>query len=61
MGPQTANHVIWEFDDLQTERDALKRRIIKAGGNWTLSKFDLANKYTKWFQMFLNAINFDNL
>jgi hypothetical protein len=54
MGPQTS-------EKLQHERETLKRRIIKAGGNWPLSNFELANKYTKWFQMFINAINFDNL
>jgi hypothetical protein len=61
MGPQTVNHVIWECEKLQKERETLKRRIIRAGGNWPLSNFDLANKYTKWFQRILKAINFDNL
>jgi hypothetical protein len=58
MGPQTTNHVLWECEELQNKRETLKRRIIRAGGNWPL---DLANKYTKWFQTFLTTINFDNL
>ena len=61
MGPQTTDRIIWECEKLRTERETLKNRIIKAGGDWPLSNSDLVNKNTKWFQMFLNAINFDNL
>ena len=57
----TTDHIIWECEKLRTERETLKNRIIKAGGDWPLSNSDLVNKNTKWFQMFSNAINFDNL
>jgi len=61
MVPQTTDHVIWECAHLLQLRETLKNRIRKAGGNCPLSNSDLANNYTKWFQMFVNSINFDSL
>jgi len=61
MGPQTTDHLIWECAYLQEQRETLKNRIKKAVGNWPLSNSDLTNNYTKWFQMFVNSINFDTL
>ena len=61
MGPQTTHHLIWECVQLQEQRETLKNRIKKAGRNWPLSNSDLANNYTKWFQTFVNSINFDTL
>ena len=61
MGSQTTYHLIWECAHLLKQREILKNRIGKAGRNWPLSNSDLANNYTKWFQMFVNAINFDTL
>jgi hypothetical protein len=61
MGPQTTNHLIWECGHLLTQREALKNRVRKAGGKWPTSNSDLANNYTKWFQIFVNSINFDTL
>jgi len=59
----TTDHLIRECVQLrkQRERETLKNRIRKAGGDWPLSNSDLANKHTKWFQMFVNSINFDTL
>jgi hypothetical protein len=56
MGPQTSNHLIWECVLLLKQRDTLKNRIRKAGGNWPLTNSDLANNYTKWFQMFFDTM-----
>jgi len=61
MGPQTTHHLIWECAQLLEQRETLKNRIKKAGGNWPLSNSDLANNYTRWFQIFVNSINFDTL
>ena len=61
LGPQTTDHLIWECEKLRKQRETLKNRIRKAGGDWPLYNSDLANKHTKWFQMFVNSINFDNL
>ena len=61
LGPQTTDHLIWECTHLLKQRETLKNRIRRAGGNWPLSNSDLANNYTKWFQIFVNSINFDTL
>jgi len=61
MGPQTSDHIIWECALLQKQRETLKNRIRKTGGNWPLTNSDLANNYTKWFRMFVNSINFDTM
>ena len=59
MGPQTTNHLLSECEHLLTQRKALKNRVRKAGGNWIISNSDLANSYTKWFQIFVNSIDLD--
>jgi hypothetical protein len=61
MGPQTTDHLIWECVHLTNQRETLKNRVRKAGGNWPLSNSYLANNDTKWFEMFVNSINFDTL
>ena len=61
MGLQTANHLLWEYEHLTTQREALKNRVRKTGGNWPISNSDLANNYTKYFQIFVNSIAFDTL
>ena len=59
MDPQTAFHLIWECAHLLKQRDTVKNKIRKAGGNRPLFNSDLANNYTKWFQTFVKSINFD--
>ena len=61
MRPQTADHILWECELLRKQRQVLKNSIVKAGGNWTITNSDLANKYTKFFQKFVNTINFETL
>jgi len=34
IGPQTTDHLIWECAHLLKQRESLKNRIRKAGGNW---------------------------
>jgi hypothetical protein len=38
-----------------------KTDITKVGGRWPLPNSELANKYTKLFQKFVNSINFEDL
>ena len=57
MGTQTTDLLICECAHLLKQRESLKNTIRKAGGNWPLSNSDIANNYTKWFQMFVNSIN----
>ena len=61
MSPQTTDHLIWECTHLLKQRETLQSRMRMAGGNWPLSNSDLANNYKKWFQIFVNSINFDTL
>ena len=61
MGPQTLDHLLWECELLRKQREVLKNRIKKAGGNWPLMNSDLGNKHTKLFQRFVNSINFETL
>ena len=61
MGPQTSDHLLWECELLIKQREVLKNRIKKAGGNWPINNFDLAKKRTKLFQTFVNSINFETL
>ena len=61
MGPQTSDHLIRECDILRQQREALKNRIKKDGGNWPITNSELVNKHTKSFQIFVNSINFEIL
>ena len=42
-GPQTTDHLIWVCEKLRKQRETLKNRIRKAGGDWPISNSDLAN------------------
>ena len=55
------DHLLWQCDLLKKQRQVLRNSITKAGGNWPITNLDLANKYTKFFQRFVNTINFDIL
>jgi hypothetical protein len=59
--PQTADHLLWECELLRKQRKVLRNSIMKAGRNWPITNFDLANKYKKVFQKFVNTINFETL
>ena len=61
MSPQTTDHLLWECDLLKKQRQVLRNSITKTGGNWPITNSDLANKYTKFFQRFVNTINFESL
>ena len=43
------------------QRQVLRKSIRKTGGNWPITNSDLANKYPKFFQRFVNTINFESL
>jgi len=61
MSPQTTDHLLWERELLRKQRQVLRNSITKAGRNWPITNSDLANRYTKFFQKFLNTINFKTL
>jgi ribonuclease HI len=55
--PQTADHLLWECELLRKQGQVLRISIMKFGGNWSITNFDLANKYAKLFHKFLNTKN----
>jgi hypothetical protein len=61
MSPQTTDHLLRECELLRKQRQVLKNSIMKADGNWPITNSDLANKHTKFFQRFVNTINFETL
>jgi hypothetical protein len=61
MSPQTTDHLIWGCGLLGKQRQVLRNSIMKAGGKWPITNSDLANKYTKFFEKFVNSINFEDL
>jgi len=61
MSPQITNHLLWECELLRKQRQVLRNSISKAGINWPITNSDLVNKYTKFFQKFVNTINFKTL
>jgi hypothetical protein len=61
MSPQTTDHLLWECELLRKQRQVLRNSITKVGGKWPITNSDLANKYTKFFQKFVNSINFETL
>jgi hypothetical protein len=47
--------------DLLKQSETVKNMIRNVGGNWPLTNLDVANNYTKYFQMFVKSIKFDTL
>jgi hypothetical protein len=59
--PQTAYHLLWQCEILRKQRQVLRNSVMKVGGNWPITNSELANKYTKFFQMFVNTKYLENL
>jgi len=59
-GDQTTNHLLFECDLLNKERDILKLSVVKTNV-WPTSKSDLIRKYYKEFTKFINEIPFDEI
>jgi hypothetical protein len=59
--PQTADRLLWECELLRKQRQVLRNSVMKVDGNWPITNSELANKYTKFFQKFVNTINLENL
>jgi len=58
MSPQTTVRLLWE-SELFKSRHVPRNSIMKAGGKWPITNSDLKNKYTNYFQKFVNAIKFE--
>jgi hypothetical protein len=59
-GNQTADHLIFNCDRLEKEREKLIAYTAKEE-DWLTRKCDLVNKYLKQFTTFTNSIDFEKL
>ena len=59
-GDQTTDHLLFECDLLNKEKDILNLPIVKIYV-WPTSKSDLIKKYYKEFTKFIKEIRFDEL
>jgi len=59
-GDQTIDHLLYRCSILHTQREILKRSVLKSG-NWPAHKHELISKYPKSFLLFIKSINFDLL
>jgi precorrin-6B methylase 2 len=57
-GNQTADHLIFDCDRLEKEREKLIANRAREE-DWLVRKCDLVNKYLKQFTTFTNSINFE--
>jgi hypothetical protein len=56
-GDQTIEHLLNRCSILHTQRELLKRNVLKFG-NWPASKHEIISKQLKSFLRFINLINF---
>ena len=56
---QTVDHILWECELLESERDDFQKSVRKPGGQWPIDESELMNSHLKDFQKFINKINFE--
>jgi hypothetical protein len=59
-GNQTVDHMLYDCEKLQREREELIANVTKQD-NWPVNKSDLVNKYLKQFTEFTKSIDFEKL
>ena len=59
-GEQTIDHILYECELVEQERDRLKAAVLRSE-NWPVSKDTLINKYNKEFKKFTDSLSFDKL
>ena len=59
-GEQTIDHIIFDFELVERERDRLKAAALRTE-NWPVSKHTLINKYSKEFKKITDSLSFDKL
>jgi hypothetical protein len=58
---QTTDHLLFECERLNKERDILKLSSVLKTKDWPTNETDLIRKYFKEFTKFVNEISFDKL
>jgi hypothetical protein len=59
-GEQTIDHIIFDCELVEKERDRLKAAVLRSE-NWPVNKHTLINKYSKEFKKFTDSLSFDKL
>jgi hypothetical protein len=49
-GPQTADHLLWKCELLRKQRQVLRNNIMKVGGNWPITNFELGSIQSLFFK-----------
>jgi len=60
IGEQTTDHILYDCELVNQERDKLKAAILRSE-NWPISKDTLINKYTKIFNKFVDSVPLETL
>jgi hypothetical protein len=60
QGIQTVDHLIFQCNRLENEREILKTSVLKVG-NWPVSKSKLTNRYLKQFIRYINSMDLEKL
>ena len=58
---QTSDHIIFECNILEAQRDSIIKTIVCSGGSWPLPKEELRNKYIQTYATFIKSIDFQTL
>ena len=59
-GEQTIDHIIFDWELVEKERDRLKAAELRSE-NWPVNTDTLINKYSKEFKKFTDNLSFDKL
>jgi len=59
-GEQTIDHILFNCELVEQERDTLKAAVLRSE-NWPVSKDTLMNKYCKNFKKFTDSLSLDNI
>jgi len=59
-GIQTVDHLVFQCERLENDRDILKNIVLKKG-NWPLSKSELNNRNFKQFIRYINSMDFEKI
>jgi hypothetical protein len=60
-GQQTSEHIIFECNILEAQRNSLIKKVVLSGGSWPPTNDELVTKYLYAFTEFIKSIDFQKL
>jgi hypothetical protein len=60
-GPQTSEHLIYDCEIVEIERETKKHQIRTSGGTWPTNNIDMVEKYSYVFTRFIKSVDFYKL